>query len=248
MRGGFGLLCAILLLSSCAKPKSNTPHTAPLVRAPDDPPGSAVLIGTYFEAGDSALFTHCATRAQYPLAREGALDALRRSVAHAPHDPTQPIVVSLVGRLQPLPVREGVPPRDQLIVDRLLRVWPDEICDKVGVDTSLDNTYWKLVELNGAPVATHEGQHEVHVILRAHDRSVGGFGGCSQLSGRWEREGTRLRFTGLGSTPTPCPHSDEEAAFTKALDTVTEYQILGESLDLRSGTESVARLRAVYLR
>jgi heat shock protein HslJ len=240
------LVCALLLLSGCAKP-SKTADTAPVATS-ENLPGAATLVGTYAETNDGATFTHCATQARYPFAREGAFDALRRAVADAPHDSSQPLVVSLVGRLQPLPVVEGSPPRDQLIVDRVLRVWPDETCEKVGVETSLDNTYWKLVELNGKAVAIHEDQREVHLILRVDGHSVGGFGGCNPLKGRYERDGSKLRFAGPASTLMACPYIDDEQAFTTALERVTHYQILGESLDLRDDTGSLARFRAVYFR
>ena len=240
------VVCAMLLVSACAKP-SKTADTAPVPKS-ENPPGAATLVGTVAETNDGATFTHCATQVRYPITREGAFDALRRAVADAPHDASKPLVVSLVGRLQPLPIVEGSPPRDQLIVDRVLRVWPDETCEKIGVDTSLDNTYWRLVELNGKAVATHEDQREVHLTLRVDGYSMGGFAGCNQLTGHYERNGLKLHFTGLASTLMACPYLDDERAFTAALERVTNYQILGESLDLRDDAQSVARFRAVYFR
>ncbi len=249
-----GLVVTALLLSSCAKKEqaSTTPplpiSSAPPVRAASDPPGAAILVGTYQETADGPLFVHCATQAPYPIAREGALDTLAREYAAVPHESGAPLVVSLVGRLRPLPEAEGVPPRDELIVDRLLRVWPEETCVKAGVQTSLDNTYWKLVELNGAAVAPREGQREIHLLLRRDGNRVGGFAGCNQLSGRYQQDGTRLRFVELGSTLVACPFLDDERAFLAALEKVTSYQSLGESLDLRDDAGSIARFRAVYLR
>lgn len=239
--------CAVLLLlSGCAKP-SKTADTA-AVPVPQNLPGAAVIVGTYAKTDDGATFTHCPTQARYPIAREGAFDALQRAVADAPHDVSKPLVVSLVGRLQPLPVVAGNPPRDQLIVDRVLRVWPDETCDKIGVDTPLDNTYWKLVELNGKAVATHEDQREVHMVLRIDGHAVDGFAGCADFAGEYHRDGSTLRFDRFRVPPTVCQYIDDQRAFLLALSRATHYQILGESLDLRDDTGSIARLRAVYFR
>ena len=239
-------VCVALLLWGCAKP-SKTADTTP-IPASQNLPGAAVIVGAVAEIEDGATFTHCATQARYPIAREGAFDALQRAIADAPHDSSKPIVVSLVGRLQPLPVVQGSPPQDQLIVDRVLRVWPEETCEKVGVNTSLDNTYWRLVELSGKAVVTHEDQREVHLTLRVDGFSVGGFAGCNQLTGHYERNGLKLHFTGLASTLMACPYLDDERAFTTTLERVTNYQILGESLDLRDDAQSIARFRAVYFR
>ncbi len=196
-------VCVTLLLWGCAKP-SKTADTTP-IPASQNLPGAAVIVGAVAEIEDGATFTHCATQARYPIAREGAFDALQRAIADAPHDSSKPIVVSLVGRLQPLPVVQGSPPQDQLIVDRVLRVWPEETCEKVGVNTSLDNTYWRLVELSGKAVVTHADQREVHLTLRVDGFSVGGFAGCNQLTGHYERNGLKLHFTGLASTLMACP-------------------------------------------
>jgi hypothetical protein len=44
-----------------------------------------------------------------------------------------------------------------------------------------------------------------------------------------------------------CPYMDGETAFFQVLEKVTEYEILGESLELRGTDGSVVRFKAVYL-
>ncbi len=48
-------------------------------------------------------------------------------------------------------------------------------------DVTLTNTYWKLVELNGAAVLPGEDK-ELHMILSGDDQ-VGGYAGCNQFTG-----------------------------------------------------------------
>jgi heat shock protein HslJ len=239
-----GLLLMVLGPSGCTTQRTTTNDAPPAQRK--NKPGAATIVGTYAETAEGAMFTHCATRARFPIAREGDFDVLARAYASVPHD--APVVVSLVGRLQPLPVVEGNPPRDQLIVDRLLRVWPDETCEKAGVHTTLDNTYWKLVELNGEPVTPHGDQREVHLILRAEGKQARGYAGCNPFEGDYEVDGSRLRFGHLAANGATCAHVDEQTEFLSALRRVTNYQSLGESLDLRDDERSLARLRAVYFK
>jgi heat shock protein HslJ len=169
-------------------------------------------------------------------------------VAGVPRDNARPLVVSLIGRFR---VQDGLItplPRFELVVDEVLGVWPEETCEKAGVHTTLDNTYWKLVELNGKPVTVHEDQREMHLILRTQNNQLGGFGGCNALTGRYEVDGDRLRFVGVVSTEAACSYLADEEAFVTALARVTNYQSVGESLQLRDDTGPIARLRAVYFR
>ncbi len=136
----------------------------------------------------------------------------------------------------------------QVIVDRFLAAWPEETCEKAGVHTTIDNTYWKLVELNGEPVVTHEFQNEVHLILRYHNDEIGGFGGCNPLSGRYQVDGDRVCFLDIAATGDACEFQDQQSIFIEALSRVTNYLSVGESLQLRDDNGPVARLRAVYFR
>jgi len=242
------LLLAALGSSGCRESKTVASDAPPVVppRVQGNKPGAATIVGTYSETAGDAVFTHCATRARYPIAREGDFEVLARAYASVLHE--TPVVVSLVGRLQPLPIVEGSPPRDQLIVDRLLRIWPDETCEKATVHTTLDNTYWKLVELNGMSVTTHEDQREVHMILRADLNNVHGFAGCNPFGAQYEANGARLRFFGLSAAESVCAYIDEEREFLATLQRATNYQFLGESLDLRDDARSIARFRAVYFK
>jgi heat shock protein HslJ len=244
-----GFLLGVCVLVACAEKKTVTtpPATPPLqTQAQRDPPGSAIIVGTVAASDSELTFVHCPTHAPYPIKREGVYDELYRAVVSVSGGTGAPVIVSLMGRLQPMPIVPGRPPRDQMIVDRLLRVWPDETCEKLGVQTPLRNTYWKLVELNGAPVTSHENQKEVHLTLRLDGETVDGFAGCNGFSGRFEQMGPRLRFVKLTSTLMACPYLEEEQAFLNTLERVTNFQILGESLDLRDDAGSLARCRAVY--
>jgi uncharacterized lipoprotein YbaY/heat shock protein HslJ len=221
----------------------------PRIAPPDmSVPGATTVVGTFAYMADAGRFSFCGTGASFPVKQQGDNAALEHAYTGVPHEPGAPVVVTIYGRLEPSLPMEGKLPQDHVIVDRFLQIWPDETCAKVGVETSLSNTYWKLVELNGRAVATREDQREVHMLLHPGDARVNGFAGCNQFNGGYRQTGPNLHFDQLATTLMACPYSDEERAFMQALESVTSYQTLGESLDLRGESGSIARFRAVYLR
>ena len=241
-----GALVCVLALG-CTETKQKPASTPDSVAIADSSlPAAAVLVGWYQESGGRATFRMCTTLGAMMVAPEGAAESVHREYERAAG--AKPVIVSLTGRIEPREDPRSGETREFLVIERFERMWPEESCEKLGVDTSLENTYWRLIELNGAAVNPHEGQREVHVILRL-DGQVGGFGGCNHLTGRYQRDGTSLSFADLGSTLMACPYSDEEAAFMTALQHTASFRILGESLDLRDGEgKPIALLRAVYLR
>jgi heat shock protein HslJ len=204
------------------------------------------MVGTFAYMADAGLFTDCVTGKRLPVAHEGDNATLERAYLLAKLAPAEPVLVNLYGHVAERPAIDRDGNEEFMIVDRFIDIWPDEDCSKSGVETPLVNTYWKLVELNGAAVRTHPDQREVHVLFEARESKARGFAGCNQFFGNYKTIGDSLRFEPLASTQMACPHLDEESAFLNALGKVTTYSIMGESIKLREGVRVVARFRAVY--
>jgi putative lipoprotein len=117
-------------------------------------------------------------------------------------------------------------------------------------DEPLENTYWKLVELGGAPVTVAERQREPHFILHPADKRVSGSGGCNRFTGGYELQGYRLSFKQMAGTMMACPTGmDRERAFLDALQRVARTRIKQQQLDLLDASGGVAaRFEAVHLR
>ncbi|MEO6824859.1 MAG: META domain-containing protein [Nitrosospira sp.] len=117
---------------------------------------------------------------------------------------------------------------------------PDGVTDK----------YWKLVELNGQPVPALE--REPHLILKAADGRMSGFGGCNTFTGSYKlNEATsRVHFEKIASTMMACPSGmDIEQAFHDVLSAVDNYSLNGQHLTLnRARMAPLARFEAVYLK
>lgn len=124
-------------------------------------------------------------------------------------------------------------------------------CKSAEKNTStarLENTYWKLAEMNGMPVETPENAKEVHIVLAAEgdEKRIRGFGGCNGLGGNYTVSDNKVKFTVL-STKMFCDRMDVENYLTKALSEADSYVIKGETLELFQGNTALIRFNSVYL-
>ncbi|MCI0390454.1 MAG: YbaY family lipoprotein [Acidobacteria bacterium] len=103
--------------------------------------------------------------------------------------------------------------------------------------SQLQNTYWKLVELNALPVTG-----EAHIQLNARNKKVQGNGGCNTIAGGYELTGNRIKFTKMISTKMACLGGmGVEQDFLKALEDSNNFKISGEKLELYSDDKLLAR-------
>ena len=114
----------------------------------------------------------------------------------------------------------------------------------------LENTYWKLISLDDTPVTVGARQQEPHFLLHPATGRVTGSGGCNRLSGSYEAQGDRVRFSQMIRTMMACVEGMEtEAAFVEALDTVSRWKVTGQQLELFDAAGArLARFEAVYMR
>lgn len=102
----------------------------------------------------------------------------------------------------------------------------------VAENLPLLETNWRLVELNGQPVAKAEpGKREIHIILKAKDNRLQGFAGCNTMMGSYElKEGNLIRLKKIVSTRMACDEMATEVAFLKVLELLDNYTISGNIL------------------
>jgi putative lipoprotein len=124
---------------------------------------------------------------------------------------------------------------------------PAAAAESMKPDVTLTNTYWKLVELNGAAVEPGEGK-ELHMILRGEDQ-VGGYAGCNQFTGSVTMTGEGIAFGPIASTRRMCPDvMQQEDAFLQALENAQRFKISGEDLAIADASGEVTmRFAAVYM-
>lgn len=113
---------------------------------------------------------------------------------------------------------------------------------------TLENTHWKLSEMNGNPIITPEGAKDVHFILTAEggQKKIKGFAGCNSIMGSYTLSGDKIKFI-VASTKMMCPVEQMaiEDFFTNALTTADSYKIDGDVLELYEGNTSLADFKAI---
>jgi len=208
--------------------------------------------GEFVYLADAATFTDCASGVHWQVAMTADYLAMERNYLQSRSAPAEPLLVSFEGRLEVRPSMEG-PPREQMVVDRFGSSQPGATCGSVAsgkgdVKAELKDTYWKLIELDGATVVMAPAQQrEVRITLAGEGLRMIGFSGCNQLVGAYVQNGSALRFTQMAGTRMACvePLMDLESQVLKMLGATTGYRIEGEQLTLLGGDQALARFEPV---
>jgi heat shock protein HslJ len=97
----------------------------------------------------------------------------------------------------------------------------------------LENTYWKLIELNKNPITPVDQQREAHLVLNSETHRVAGSGGCNRVMGAYKVEGDTLNFEQMAGTMMACAEGmDTEKAFLTALSQVKHWKIRDQQLEM----------------
>jgi heat shock protein HslJ len=110
----------------------------------------------------------------------------------------------------------------------------------------LEETYWRLIELNGQLLARPPDSQEAHIVLHAAGKTFTGGGGCNRLIGTYVRNGDALRFKMISSTMMACPGPvmKQEQTLNKALSSTVRFRIAGSTLELLDDRQPVAKFEA----
>lgn len=112
----------------------------------------------------------------------------------------------------------------------------------------LENTRWKLVEVNGQAITTAPGGREVFIRLDPTKKTLEAMGGCNGLGGNYEVTGQQIGFKSIIGTMMACPELPTEQALIKALETANNFKISGDKLELYAGEKLLARFAAADLK
>ena len=110
---------------------------------------------------------------------------------------------------------------------------------------NLEGTRWLLVELGGKPVASTDPEEAPDLEFAAGERKVTGSTGCNRLTGTYEINGAKLKFSPLATTRRFCAAAAAtEQAFLAALTATDAYRVSDEQLELIGAGHVVAKLKA----
>lgn len=182
-----------------------------------------------------ALMSNTATPSFFRLTAEGALRQL--------DDQGQPLKSSAHHELRRTAKIDPVNEAAAVTINEASAAHP--------ATATLRDTYWKLVELGGQPVAMQPGQErEVRITLASEDQRLMGFSGCNALSGAYALNGNALKFDQLASAMRLCEPALNtlERQVLDALIATTGQRIDGQRLSLLGSDRVLARFEAVYLK
>ncbi len=119
----------------------------------------------------------------------------------------------------------------------------------VKPDTSLTDTYWKVISLFGEGIKTQEGKKELSFTLSREKSSIKGFAGCNRFFGQYSSQNNALSFSPLATTRKMCrKEMPKEQQFLKVLSQVNYFKINSETLVLYDkNNNSIAEFIAVAL-
>jgi len=197
---------------------------------PDAAGGSGVLRGSYRYMADAGLFTPCGTDEALPVAMEADNAALESGYLKVVPEPGGTLIATVIGRIEPREPMEGAV-RPHLIVEQFVNV-ATGTCDTPPV-VSLEDSWWQLAQLGGAPLELVAGQRAPYLVLASANHRASGFAGCNRMMGGYSVEGAKLGFSQMAGTMMACLQGMEiEQALHDALTRTTGWRIEGKRLDL----------------
>lgn len=214
--------------------------------------------GMYSYMADAGLFLECGNnKKRLPVAMEGDNIALERAYLNNRYQPGKSLLVSIEGHLATRKKMEGEGTQQVVIVDQFLSIQQQENCTGIVPPSSLTNTYWKLVEINGERLdANNSWQHmmhnnpgaaqEIHFIIR-QNKSITGFSGCNKFSGNVTHTEHHINIGPLMSTRKACPAMELENTILTLLSNADSYHIKGEHLELYYGEKHSGKIIAKFI-
>jgi heat shock protein HslJ len=115
-------------------------------------------------------------------------------------------------------------------------------------DMGLQNTYWKLLSIDGQPARVQDNVREPHLVFHTGGKLTGS-NGCNRLMGGYTTHNDQLGLTPLATTRMACPDLDgSDVAFTSALSGVNRWRIKDNTLELLHDQILRAQFQATLLK
>lgn len=107
---------------------------------------------------------------------------------------------------------------------------------------SIANTEWKLVKIENQEVASFDPP--ITLSFDEKQMKVNGFAGCNRFFGTYQSEGSKITFSGLGSTKMFCQDKmDVEDNYFKALGMVQSFKFAEDRLTMLADNQLILEFR-----
>jgi heat shock protein HslJ/uncharacterized lipoprotein NlpE involved in copper resistance len=196
----------------------------------------------YVRGDGNGFAIDCIKGLRFPVAAERDNAALDAAYGKAHPAENAPLVVEFEGHFARRPKSQGSGDEDAVVVDKFLLVGSGEGCSGSLPVGGMEDSYWKLVDLNGGAVLA--AQQEPHLRLESVLRKVTVAGGCNNFQGTYKVNQGNLQFAQIAGTRKACPQPimDQENALLKAIEATTTFRLFNEALELYGQGKRLARL------
>jgi heat shock protein HslJ len=180
---------------------------------------------------------------------EGDNLALQRAYLRDRSEAQQPLVAVVEGRIEVMPAMEG-DDRATLRIERTVGVVPTLSCERAMADSELENMYWRILSMEGAPIEAPGMRREASIRFLGQDRRFSATVGCNTINGAYDLDGSKLSLAPGPMTMMACPPPLDaiERRFTELLGTVAELRVTGPTAELLdSKGEALLFMEAVAL-
>jgi heat shock protein HslJ/uncharacterized lipoprotein NlpE involved in copper resistance len=241
------------LLDSAGKPiVSELPYELVSTGSLEPAELSLRLRGMMSYMADAARFKECLSGRSYPVALEKDFAAMEQAYREQAQTPGAELMVQLEAGIRSRRKPDVDTTKPTVVVERFIRAWPLERCERALVSADLTNTYWRLVRLDGSEVKPIENRREPHLLLRSDEPRYTATVGCNQIIGTFSLKGESIEF-GKRSAATrmacPPPLDVLEQRLLDVLGRTVKWRIDGSVLELAdTNARELALLQAVYLR
>ena len=163
---------------------------------------------------------------------------MERAYSERVSAPGARLYVTFEGSIVDRPPMEGTGKVKTVVVSSFVDAWPNQTCERSRANASLSNTYWRITQLAGNPVAPPEAsRREPQLILRDADgkQTYSATVGCNAMSGGYSVQGAEITFESGISTLMACPPPLDtmELQLRTAINGTRRWRILGNTLELR---------------
>jgi copper homeostasis protein (lipoprotein) len=205
--------------------------------------------GLYRYYADSASLQDCASGRTYPILVEGGHLQLERAWLAASPVPESRRLVEFDAVVELRAPEPGLAPREHLRVTRFISLADATDCGGEASSgfagpPSLRDTAWRVLRLDGKPIAGLAPAQSPTLQFSASERRVAGYTGCNRFAGSYELNGTELRFSQLATTRMACVGEAGivEQVFSAALDEIHTLRLTDQRLELfdKAGTLRIA--------
>lgn len=211
------------------------------------------------------VFTDCVSGLHWSVGKGAEIAHLKNKYS----EENKPLLIHFSGKLVKFSAKAGSP-QEEIVIEKIASVENGVSCVKNSIEktntktisgsknptvggtfgsTNLAGADWKLIKLNGNEINMPSTRMQsIRIKFFTSDSRILGNGGCNQISGHYELEGSSLHITKMSNLMRACetPFMDMESQILKKiLEAVTAYRIEDKHLVFLIGDRVLARFEAI---